>query len=238
MDDGTAVELALSTLAAEIRDEVEQAEADFQSSVQHAVRAGELLIEAKGQVSHGQWLPWLEANFPYSVRSAQGYMRLAENAEDAQRVAHLGIKGALKQIATQKQIEDGTEPAQQPDRCDRCGHIIKTSQPHECPEARKRLGDAYDALSRAYSDIRRYPRSSEVEACKCIELAEACAHLAGQIGRALAGEPEPDERRQRLDHVQRTIEGIGFPVCDCGSRLTELKGELVCFACSKYQETA
>jgi hypothetical protein len=82
---------SLSALAAEIRREVEQAEADYRSAVQHAVRAGELLIEAKAQVQHGQWLPWLEANFPGSARSPQGYMRLAENAEDAQRVAHLGI---------------------------------------------------------------------------------------------------------------------------------------------------
>jgi hypothetical protein len=96
---------ALSTLAIEIRREVEQAEADFQSAIAHAVRAGELLIEAKGQLKHGEWLPWLAANFPGSARSAQGYMRLAEHAEDAQRVAHLGIKGALKQLAAPKRLD-------------------------------------------------------------------------------------------------------------------------------------
>lgn len=93
----------LDALAISIRDEIEQAEADFLSAVGHAIRAGELLIEAKGQVKHGEWLPWLEANFTGSTRSAQGYMRLAENAEDAQRVAHLGIKGALKQITAPKE---------------------------------------------------------------------------------------------------------------------------------------
>ena len=222
---------ALNTLATEIRHEVEQAEADFQSSVKHAIRAGELLSEAKGQVGHGHWLPWLAANFPAGVRTAQGYMRLAENAADAQRVAHLGIGGALKHLASQRAL-----PAGQPSderRCDRCGHIVKASQPHECPEARKRLGDAREALTRAYSDLRRFPRSSEVENGKCLDLAGACSHLAEQISRTLAGEPEPDERRQRLDHVQRTIEGIGFPVCDCGSRITEFKGRLYCYGCDK-----
>jgi Protein of unknown function (DUF3102) len=94
----------LAVLAVEIRTEVAAAEEDFQSAVQHAIRAGALLIEAKAQVKHGQWLPWLEGNFPASSRSAQGYMRLAKNAEDAQALAHLGIEGALKQLAEPKQM--------------------------------------------------------------------------------------------------------------------------------------
>src|SRR5262245_1763877 len=89
----------LPTIAIEIRREVDAAGSSWRDAVGHALAAGELLIEAKGRVKHGEWLPWLEANFPGSTRSAQGYMRLAENAEDAQRVAHLGVKGALKELA-------------------------------------------------------------------------------------------------------------------------------------------
>lgn len=86
-------------LAADIRREYEQAEAAFETAVQHAVRCGELLIEAKAQAKHGEWLPWLKENFPASTRTAQGYMRLAARAEDAQGLAHLGIEGALRQLA-------------------------------------------------------------------------------------------------------------------------------------------
>lgn len=89
----------LTLIATELHHEVEQAEQHWQSAVQHAIRAGELLTEAKGQVKHGEWLPWLTSNFPGSRRTAQGYMRLAANAEDAQALAHLGIEGALKQLA-------------------------------------------------------------------------------------------------------------------------------------------
>jgi hypothetical protein len=71
---------ALDRLAVEIRTEVDAAEADFQSAVQHAIRAGELLIDAKAQVKHGGWLPWLEANFPLSERTARNYMRMAEKS--------------------------------------------------------------------------------------------------------------------------------------------------------------
>lgn len=69
-----------ATIATELRREVEAAETNFRSAVQHAIRAGELLIEAKSQLGHGEWLPWLEANFPGSERTAQNYMRMARKS--------------------------------------------------------------------------------------------------------------------------------------------------------------
>src|SRR4051794_5014264 len=72
--------------------------AAYGNAVAHAIRAGELLLEVKGLVGHGRWLPWLAENFPASVRTAQGYMRLARNPTDAQRVAHLGIAEALRAL--------------------------------------------------------------------------------------------------------------------------------------------
>jgi hypothetical protein len=89
----------LAAIATELCREVEQAEQHWQSAVAHAIRAGQLLVEAKTQVKHGEWLPWLGANFPGSVRTAQGYMRLAAHAEDAQRLAHLGVAGALNELS-------------------------------------------------------------------------------------------------------------------------------------------
>jgi hypothetical protein len=85
-------------LAAAINREVELAEATFSSTVQHAVRAGELLLEAKRALPHGGWRPWVEENFCRSLRTAQAYMRIAAH-RNAQGLAHLGIEGALKQIA-------------------------------------------------------------------------------------------------------------------------------------------
>lgn len=88
-----------ATLAAEIRAEHQHAQLAFRTAVEHGVRCGKLLEQAKGDVPHGQWLPWLDAEFPGSRRTAQGYMRLARHAEDAQALAHLGIEGALRQLA-------------------------------------------------------------------------------------------------------------------------------------------
>jgi len=78
-------------IAEELRSEVDAAEADYQSAVQHAIRAGELLVEAKAQVKHGEWLPWLEANFPGSERSAQTYMRLARKSATVADLPTIGV---------------------------------------------------------------------------------------------------------------------------------------------------
>jgi hypothetical protein len=89
----------LRDLAAEINREAGLAERAWSSALEHALRAGELLMNAKAQLPHGEWLPWLQANFKGSVRTAQSYMRLSAHP-NTQALAHLGIEGALKEIAT------------------------------------------------------------------------------------------------------------------------------------------
>jgi hypothetical protein len=62
-----------------------------QRFTEHAMRCGELLIEAKNEFGrHGQWLPWLTANVPdLPIRTAQHYMKLARRDQDI-----LGAKNA------------------------------------------------------------------------------------------------------------------------------------------------
>jgi hypothetical protein len=76
----------LDVLVEEIHEEVRLAEHHWNQALRHAITAGEKLIEAKTLVRHGEWLPWLEANFPGGRSTAQLYMQLARNA---QRVGHL-----------------------------------------------------------------------------------------------------------------------------------------------------
>ncbi len=102
----------LTTLAVEIRTEVEAAEADFQSAVRHAIAAGEKLTEAKALVPHGQWLPWLEANFEGGERTAQNYMRLARNRN---AVADLPSVREAVALLTSPRPEQDTEPDDAPD---------------------------------------------------------------------------------------------------------------------------
>jgi hypothetical protein len=100
--------VALPGLAAAIRVEHEQVERHARSAVEHAVRCGELLLEAKTQCCHGHWLPWLEANFPDSEWTARNWMRLARNRE---RVLGLPtIRAALAELAEPREERERRGP--------------------------------------------------------------------------------------------------------------------------------
>src|ERR1700752_1534300 len=90
---------SLADLAARIRAEHEAASGAFRRGAEHAMRAGDLLIEAKARLKHGQWLRWLAEHCEVSERAAQLYMRLArarsEIEANTQCVADLSLRGAM-----------------------------------------------------------------------------------------------------------------------------------------------
>jgi N6-adenosine-specific RNA methylase IME4 len=99
---------SLADLAARIRAE----HVAMQRGVEHAMRAGDLLLEAKAQLRHGQWLPWLTENCSMSERTAQLYMRVAERRSEleakAQGLADLTLEGAARLLAKPSESVDLT----------------------------------------------------------------------------------------------------------------------------------
>ena len=63
---------SLGGLAMMIGGEVKQAEGCAHDAIRHAVNAGEMLTDAKALCKHGEWLPWLEANFTFTRQTATG----------------------------------------------------------------------------------------------------------------------------------------------------------------------
>lgn len=53
----------------------------IRTSIDKALRIGQLLTAQKAETKHGDWLPWLKANVPFSFRSAQRFMDLWDNRE-------------------------------------------------------------------------------------------------------------------------------------------------------------
>ena len=80
---------------------------------------GKRLNEAKRQLSHGEWLPWLREKVDISERSAQDLMRLAREYSKSAEIADLGASKALallglpaserEQFAAEKHAVDGVE---------------------------------------------------------------------------------------------------------------------------------
>ena len=78
----------------------------------HAIRMGELLIEAKKVAPHGTFRAWVEANTSVSQRMAQMYMKVAGDrrivdmiAHEYETVSHLTITQAVKLAQRHKAVD-------------------------------------------------------------------------------------------------------------------------------------
>jgi DNA modification methylase len=76
----------LHDLAARIRAEV----TTYRKGIEHALAAGDLLIEAQSLMPYGEWGRWLGENCSLSERSAYRYMRLARNRPKLEQFCHSG----------------------------------------------------------------------------------------------------------------------------------------------------
>jgi hypothetical protein len=88
LQNGTGLAAKLGTLAERINDEHRAHEAavkaalwQMSAALDHAMGAGDLLIEVKAVVGHGNWKAWVRENCEVSVRRAQEYKYLAERRD-------------------------------------------------------------------------------------------------------------------------------------------------------------
>ncbi len=92
--------VTLTTLADRANAAHREAEGMAYAALEHARQAGKALLEAKEQVSHGEWGDWLRDHFEGSIRSAQQYMRVASNWPELETkyaaAAHLNLRQAVK----------------------------------------------------------------------------------------------------------------------------------------------
>ena len=68
----TAVATTRAQEIATLHGEIQQ---HLRTTLDHAIRIGELLTAQKAELAHGQWLPWLRENAPFAERTARDYMR-------------------------------------------------------------------------------------------------------------------------------------------------------------------
>jgi hypothetical protein len=92
---------ALEELAQDIRRHHKEVEAHASAMVAAAIAAGEKLIEAKEQLPHGEFGPFL-TYCGVSPRSARVYMQLARKSADAAVLDAKSIRAALEAIAKPK----------------------------------------------------------------------------------------------------------------------------------------
>lgn len=126
---------SLAQLAKRINAEHRECGRAMKRGLLHALRAGELLIEAKDTVKHGQWLTWLADHCPkVNERLAQKYMQVARDfplleAANAARVADLSFREALRLLAANLAMLKRFDAEQRP-------KLIDFAEAHRSPKLR------------------------------------------------------------------------------------------------------
>lgn len=120
---------------------------------------GRRLNEAKEQLTHGEWLPWLKEKVEFSEVTAQRFMRLAREYTNPSTVTDLGASKALTLLAlpaserdeflTEKHTVKGEEKTAFEMSNTELAAVIK-----ERDEARRRAEDAEKALAEQLEEQR------------------------------------------------------------------------------------
>lgn len=100
----TTAIVSLARIAEDLND-LHEIEAQQSTSLMETwIRKGELLCNAKSQLNHGEWIPWVEDNLPFDVRQSQKYMRIYSSRKElnTNSNSHLAIDEAVQMLATPK----------------------------------------------------------------------------------------------------------------------------------------
>src|SRR5262245_15386897 len=105
----------LSELVSLIKEDIRQArEAAERAGMPYYRAAGEKLLEAKAQLTHGEWGPWLKRNFSLSDATARLYMRLARESEENEKAFTFSSLGDFLR-KTRDDPDYGTQASRRPE---------------------------------------------------------------------------------------------------------------------------
>jgi hypothetical protein len=126
-----------------------------QKGVEHCLRSGQHLKPIRDELGYGKWGEWLEADFPFTDRTARRWIELAELYEQATELGNpvtMSVlegtaTGALKQL--KEAVGNGSDPteAASPDSVSLRPVQIRVSVP---PTRESRFHDAVDTLGKAW----------------------------------------------------------------------------------------
>lgn len=120
-------EVELNRLAEEIAQEMISAEERLADGLRHAILAGHKLIEAKGHIKHGGWLPWLESN-GWAATTARAYVRIAKHSETVEVASATSVRQAIAAVSEPKPATVADLPAgNQADDALRADHDQQTA---------------------------------------------------------------------------------------------------------------
>ena len=185
---------------------------------------GKRLAEAKSQLSHGEWLPWLEEKVEFSERSAQQYIRLWKEYGKSATVADLGVRKALvllalpeserEEFAAEKHVVDGAEKTARDMTAKELEKAIaeRNAAREAAEQAAADVQEAKDTAMAAQEELARVRGELEQLRSRPVEVAVQTVNASEeQIAAARAEAQEAAAAKEKklaaeLDKAQRALE--------------------------------
>lgn len=75
----------------------------LRQTLEKAIRIGQLLSEQKQTLKHGEFTPWIEANIPFTDRTARNYMRIYRERDRLKTEMVSDLKGAYALLTSSRE---------------------------------------------------------------------------------------------------------------------------------------
>lgn len=210
---------------------------------QAVIEIGRRLTEAKAQLKHGEWLPWLREKVEFSETSAQNFMRIAREYGNTHLVGDLGASKALvllalpaserENFASEKHLVNGEEKSVSEMSKRELEEAIRQRKIAElkAAETARELDRQKEATAEAEAAAEKAQEAAEAqrdEARKAVENAEAGRKAAEEQAAALRAELEKARKSAAaMDNKALAEFGVLFRQAqETVNRLTEIAGEL------------
>lgn len=186
---------------------------------QAVIEIGRRLMEAKAQLRHGEWLPWLREKVEFSETSAQNFMRIAREYGNPHLVGDLGASKALvllalpaserENFAAEKHVVNGEEKS------------VSEMSKRELEEAirqRKIAEEARDKVQRALDEQRKINEDAAAKVQAAQDAADAArAEVENAQGTALAAQERAAELERELKELREKPVDVAVQTVDASA---------------------
>lgn len=186
---------------------------------QAVLEIGKRLIEAKAQLKHGEWLPWLSEKVEFSEASAQRFMQLAREYENPALVRDLGASKALVLLAL---------PASERENFAQEKHVVNGEEKSVSEMSKRELEEAIrqrklaelerDKMQRELDEQRKANEEAAAEMQKAQEAAEAArAAVEDAKSISLAAQERTAELERELKELREKPVDVAVQTVDASA---------------------
>lgn len=200
---------------------------------QAVIEIGKRLIEAKAQLKHGEWLPWLSEKVEFSETSAQRFMQLAREYGNTSLVGDLGTSKALVLLAL---------PASERENFASEKHVVNGEEKSVAEMSKRELEEAI--RQRKLAELERDKARRELdEQCKANEEAAAEAQKAQEAAEAAHAEVENAQgtalaAQERAAELERELKALREKPVDVAVQTVDASEEQIAEAVAEAKKDA